>query len=487
MSVQRNTAINIIGAALPMILMLVTVPLYLKLLGDVRYGVLSLVWLVLGYLSFMELGLGKATANQIARAQSAPPLARSEIFWTAMAVNGGLGLIAACVLWLTGDYLISHVIKMPDGFRNEALSALPWLVATFPLALISSVLNGALEGANKFLLLNSLQVFGNVLFQLAPLLIAYWLTPSLVYVIPAAVLSRVITNFALIYVCHVHVTNRAHCLLSLPRARSLLGYGGWIGLSSLVTPTLESIDRFVIGATIGAKSVTYYTIAYQLAAKLRILPASFSRALFPRLSIPTDDRNSVAAYALQVLARLMTPAVIIIILLLTPFLNIWIGPEAAANVNTITYLFLFGIWINSIGHVPVTLLIGSGNPRAVATIHVLEVAPFVTLIYFSAINFGVTGVAAAWLIRATVDTAAMCHFANMTHETIRVVMLPITLLLGASCLAYLGDQSIIQSLHATTGILVFLAISLFVARNELGAIAANLNKALVFKKISGKT
>jgi O-antigen/teichoic acid export membrane protein len=487
MSIKNNTAINIMGAVLPMVLMLITVPLYLKILGDVRYGVLALVWLVLGYLSFMEMGLGKATANQIAKAHAAPARERSEIFWTAIAVNAVLGLIAAFILWLAGDYIIGNVIKIPDNFRAEALASLPWLIATFPLALISSVLNGALEGANKFLLLNSLQVFGNILFQFGPLLVAYWYDPSLEYVIPAAVIARVIANIFLTYACHVHVSNRAVLLVSRSKARSLLSFGGWVGLSSFVTPALESIDRFIIGATIGAKAVTYYTIAYQLAGKLRVIPSALSRALLPRLSTPSDDRHLLAIHSLQALTVLLTPVTIIIILLLTPFLKIWIGPDIAAKVNTISHLFLLGIWLNSIGHVPATLLIGLGKPSTVARIHVTEVLPFIALVYWGAASFGVIGVVLVWVIRTIIDTAILCHFAEIAYAATRACLTPVLLIICTLLLSHFSDHSIIDPLYKLIGGPIIFGLSIWLARAELKLISSQLPsrmmKSRFFRKI----
>jgi O-antigen/teichoic acid export membrane protein len=150
MSIRKNTFINIAGAIIPMAIMLVTVPLYLKTLGDVRYGVLALVWLVLGYFGCLEMGLGKSTANHIARWHDATDKERGTIFWTALFVNAAFGVLAAFIFSLIGSYLLQSVLKIPNEFREEAITSLPWIVATLPLALVSSVLNRALEGRNQF-------------------------------------------------------------------------------------------------------------------------------------------------------------------------------------------------------------------------------------------------------------------------------------------------------------------------------------------------
>jgi len=201
MSVRRHTVTNLAGYIVPMFVTLVTVPLYLKVLGDVRYGVLALVWLVLGYFSFLEMGLGKATANQLSRLRDAKPEDRQAVFWTAIGVNGGLGLVAAAILWVGGGFLLSHVVKIPEAFRGEILAAFPWMVGTLPLAMVSSVLNGALEGRSRFFAVNALQVATTVVFQFAPLLVAHWRGPSLAFVIPAAVLSRAIMNVGFFMAC----------------------------------------------------------------------------------------------------------------------------------------------------------------------------------------------------------------------------------------------------------------------------------------------
>lgn len=462
MSIRKNTLINLVGAIVPMGVMLVTVPLYLSLLGEARYGVLALVWLVLGYFSFMEMGLGKATANQIAKAQEAPARERAEIFWTALTVNAGMGVVAAGILWLVGDYLISHVLKMPDDFRAEALAALPWMVITFPLALVSSVLNGVLEGRNQFAVLNALQMFGNVVFQIAPLVAAYWISPSLATVIPTAIISRLAMNLPLLAACRILVFRGGGFVISTTRIRSLLSFGGWVAVTGIVGPVLETVDRLLVGALLGAKAVTYYVIPYQLAGKLRVVPGSLARALFPKFSVQTAD-DELSMTALKGLVAIMTPAVIVAIFLLPPFMKIWVGADLATTAAPVGQLFLLGIWANSLAYVPMALLQGSGRPSVVAKLHLIEIVPFISVLYVATINFGLMGAAFAWALRVVIDAILMFWLARQGARAWQAAGLSGFLVIIALALALLTTQKIVIS----AGAVALLIVSLWIGRHDL--------------------
>src|SRR5882762_2982463 len=107
MSVKRNTLINFAGSLVPLLMALVFVPLYLRMVGEDRYGVLALAWLFLVYFGFFDLGIGKATANQLARFRDAPIPARAALFWMGTLINGVLGLLGGIVLLIVGQYVSS--------------------------------------------------------------------------------------------------------------------------------------------------------------------------------------------------------------------------------------------------------------------------------------------------------------------------------------------------------------------------------------------
>src|SRR3972149_3188206 len=62
----RNSMLNLLGQVVPLGIAAVAVPFIVHDLGLERYGLLSLSWILLGYVSFLDFGLGRATTNAVA-------------------------------------------------------------------------------------------------------------------------------------------------------------------------------------------------------------------------------------------------------------------------------------------------------------------------------------------------------------------------------------------------------------------------------------
>ncbi|MDT8344354.1 MAG: flippase [Thermohalobaculum sp.] len=424
-SIKRNTALNLMGTLVPTAVSLVILPVYLGAIGEARYGILAIAWLLLGYFGLFDLGLGRAAAQRIATLQDADDLARARTFWTAAALNLGFGLIGGLIVWPVAAWYFRAVMVVDDALRAEMLGAVFWLALALPMATVLSVLNGALQGRSKFLALNVVSLLGTLLFQLAPLGVALGWGADLRLILPAVLAARAVTLAILLGLCLRHVAGWRIEPPARAEAWRLLGFGGWVTVSSIVGPLMVTFDRFVIGALVNAQAVTHYTVPFQLAQRSTVLAGALSGALFPRLAMAgRAEELRLGVAAIRGLVALVTPPILAAILLAEPFLRWWLSPAIAVHSAPVAHVLLLGFWINGLALVPYTLLQAGGQPKVVAKLHLLEVVPYLGLLYLSVTYFGLVGAAAAFSLRTLVDFLFLVQQARLLGHTVSVTIIP---------------------------------------------------------------
>jgi O-antigen/teichoic acid export membrane protein len=439
-SIGRNAGYNLAGAAIPLLLSLVTVPIYLKLVGPDRYGVLAIAWLMLGYLGLFDLGLGRATAFRIAALCDAPAEERATTLWTAIVVNLGMGIVGALLLWAAADWFFTHIFKVDPAIRPEIVAGVPFLAMTVPVATMTGVMTGALQGREQFLRTNSISVTSTVLFQLFPLGVAWTMGPYLPRLLLAALAARLVAIAILWVLCHAELTRGHPIRVEKARIRELLSFGGWVSVTSFVGAMLVVTDRFLIGAVLGAVAVTVYAIPFQLAQRIAIIPSSLTTALFPRLSAaPPDEQKRLGALAFRTLASLVTLPVLGGVLLIGPFLELWVGHDIGSQAAPVGRLLLIGYWINAFALVPFTRLQARGQPSRVALILLAQVPPYLLGLYFAMKLYGIIGCAIMFVVRCFVDLVLLAWSADRRFTGFELLFANLGLLLLAALLHRISD------------------------------------------------
>lgn len=408
MSVKRHTAYNVAGAAVPLLVTFVTLPVYLRTVGEERYGVLVILLTLLGYFGLFDLGLGRAVTNRIAAFRSRTAEEREEVFWTALLMNLALGGIGALALWGAGAVVFQYVVEAPGALATEVQAALPWMVLAFPMLLVASVMSGALMGREEFLAQNAVGIGAGILIQVVPLVVALNVGAALPALVVAVIGVRVLSVAALFGLCVRQLPVRLKPRWARAQVRPLFGFGGWVTVTSIVGPLLSTLDRVIIGAVAGAKAVTYYTVPYSIASRITIIPGSLSSALFPRFSsLGTKERDVLLDTAVRSLVVVLTPLVIGGMLIMEPFLTWWVGSEFAAKAAPVGEILVIGLWANCLAYIPLSMLQGRGRPDLVAKIHLAELLPYLALLWLALEWKGAIGAALAWSLRVWVDAALL--------------------------------------------------------------------------------
>lgn len=405
-----------------------TVPLYLDAIGIERYGILLIAWLLLGYFGFTDLGLTRATAHHVARLRNGPAASRQALVVTAITINAAVGVVGAAVLYLVASVVLGTLVIVPDGLTPETVQLLPWIAIGVPAVTLTGVLNGALEGMGRFGVVNLIGSVGTSVFQIVPLLVAVHVAPELDVLVASAVLTR----YVFIAVLAVAVAQTLPVNWPLPWAfrtwaAELVPYGLWITADKLLGPLLAAVDRVLIGASLGAASVSLYGVPYNLAIRARLLPLALTRAMFPQLSQLSGTlvaASALARSATTALARLSAPIVIAGMIAMHPFLSVWVGGAFAEDAAFLGETALMGMWLGGIGLIPFTMLQACGAPKAVVWIRAVQVVPYVGAMMLGLKVVGLAAAPVVWTLQVAADCALLARRARVGASLVRSIWPP---------------------------------------------------------------
>ena len=436
MSIARNTAYNLIGSAIPLAASLITVPIYLRVIGLERYGLLAICWVVLGYMEVFEFGLGTATAQRIALLKDSGREIRSETVWGSLVLSLVLGTAGALLLMVLAPLVLHVAMSQKSTFAQEVADSVIWLSLLVPLTACYSVLSGALQGREEFLRLNLINGSGGAMLAVMPLLGAVFFGPQLPVLIIALLLVRLTGVAISLIVCRNAVPLGSPQFPSLELLKPLLNFGGWVTGESLLAPVLLSAEKIAIGWLKTATAVSLYMIPFNILSRLLMLPQSLAAALIPRFaSISPAEADQTTRDALRNLELLATPLALIAMLVLKPFLIVWIGPPLAAACTPVGIVLIAGFWFNSCSHVPYARLIGTGRPHLVVELTLAQFPPYLALLYGAIHYAGVVGAAVAWSLRAFVELLLFLSAATQLRLLNETIVLPAFLVLAASAIA----------------------------------------------------
>jgi O-antigen/teichoic acid export membrane protein len=477
-----NFIVNLLSPSVRIAVALVTVPLYLHHMGDARYGVMSIVWVLLGLFGFLDLGLSRAVTNALAKLRDAPQPERSRVLLTTFSLNLGIGLIGGLVLYVFGGLLLKYFISMPDALSLEVSRALPWIACLLPLTLISAAGAGALESRELFLLVNSIQIVAMTFTQVAPVLAAVFVSPSLMVVIPTAAVAQALGAIGLLAVVYRLEGPFSLRTVDWREARKLLGYGGWMFVTNVIYPAMASADQFIIGSVMGVASVAHYAVPMNLVYRSAAIPIAFGRTLFPRMSsLPGDAAHALGKRALSTMAygfaAICAPAII-----LSPtFFRYWIGPDFAMISAPVAQVLFPGMWMGALSLVGFTLLQSQGKADMTAKLNIIELLPFLAILWGLTSAFGIIGAAAAWSLRCIVDALAMLWLSGMKKVDLLPLLPPGALLVASVVIGRSLGSSIVENVLVAAFVAsASVGLGCLFSEDWRALILAQLNRALVF-------
>ncbi|MFC5512250.1 oligosaccharide flippase family protein [Massilia jejuensis] len=405
----RNAGSNLLGAAIPALAALATVPMIVAGLGEAGYGLYALVTAIVGYFAVIDInvtaGSVKFIAGQHARGdheQVGATLCFGLAVYALIGAAGALGLV------LGAPALVTRVFVVPPAFTEEAVACLRLAALGFLFGQLQGYLHSVPQGLLRFDVSGLIEmVFGT----LVPLLtvVVLFMGQGLFEIIALRVAA-----------------SGVHCLVLWRGIRRLLpmlhwrwperilrahilGFSCWSFLSRFSALSYAHADKLIIGALVGVTGLAYFTVAATLANRVLSLTFRISSVFFPAASALAANGelarlDRVYLKATRYVVYLNAAMLVLLAVFAYPALLLWMGADFARNGAAVLALMALSQFIDSLTSLPSLVNDGMGHPRLSGLFAVARALAGLAIVYAGVAGWGIVGAAWGHLVASSVFT-----------------------------------------------------------------------------------
>jgi len=433
----RNVLWGLFGQAAPMIIAVFSIPYLIQKLGTERFGVLTILWVFVGYFSIFDLGLGRAVTQAVAHKLGEQKFHEvRDIVKTAALLMFGVGLIGTLIIAALAPLLTFQILHIPENLISETRNSLFVVAIATPLIVTNSGWSGLLEALQRFDLANFIKAFLGFWTYLSPVIVVQY-TVRLEAVLLTLVSARILA-FLMLFIASLKAMKDlpGPARFKKELIKPLTRYGGWLTITNIVSPLMTQLDRFFIGAILTVAAVAYYTVPLEVMSKILIIQTAVTGALLPALtrahSLSEAHIRKLFEAAMKAIFLLVFPVVVFIFIFAPELLRLWVGEQFVIESTPTVRWLCAAIMINSLSAPSVAFLWARGRTDITAKIHLLELPLYLGAVYFFVSKMGLVGAAIAWTLRHVMDNSLLTYNTSrfMKLDPLRPsVLLPVVLAL----------------------------------------------------------
>jgi O-antigen/teichoic acid export membrane protein len=455
----KNLALNLIGFGAPLVVAVFAIPLLVKHMGVDRFGILTLAWVVIGYLSLLDMGLGRALTKLVAeKLGSGLEETVPALIWTALVIMCSLGVVIAVIAMALSPLLIKDVLNIPPELKHETILTFYLLSGSVPIVIISVAFRGILEAHQRFDIVNGIRIPLGIYSFLAPLAVLPF-SSSLFFIVLILVAGKLVGLLIQFLFClHVVPLLRDAITFKSSNVVMLFKFGSWMTVTNIISPLLIYVDRFIIGSLISVTAVAYYATPVEMVLKLLMISGALTGVLFPAFSTSFDmdpgRSEKLFRKGVKYVFLMIFPFSLLIVTFAFEGLNLWLGMEFSEHSTIVLQCSAVGVLLLCLGQVPYAMVQGAGRPDLTAKLHFIELIVYIPILVLLTKTYGINGVALAWILRVSIDMICMYYFSQkILNSKMMALKHQIGIGLGALFLLYIAS-----TLSDTIGKMVFFVV-----------------------------
>jgi len=366
--ITKNTIFNIIGRIWGVLAILFLIPYIIRYVGTKGYGIWAIAGALVSYFGLLDFGLSEAFVKYISEFY-----AKKDYMKINKIITSGFifYFITGVTVMSLFPFFIPFLIKcfhIPTDLYQEA-----WLVFlisffTFVISYILSCFRVIQIGLQRMDITNKILI---ITFILLISLTVYFLKSGfgLVGVAISSAIALVIGNTINVVVAFKLLPQLRLTPLLFDKStfKEIFMFGYKLQIARIATLIHFHLDKILLAYFLNLNFVTYYTVAAQLAFKIREVPSLLVSAIFPATAElkAKEDRGRIMELYLRSIKYVLLAGLSIGglgILLARNFIFLWLGEGYQKSPLTLQILTI-GYFFSVTASPAFFILSGIGKPR----------------------------------------------------------------------------------------------------------------------------
>ena len=417
MSLAKKSIANFIGGVVPAIASLLTVPIIVARLGDVQYGLFTLVTAIVGYFALIDINVTAGSVKYLSEHH-----ARNEHEQVNKVVSfGGLiyfaiGLLGGLGIFFFADLLVTSFFKVPPNLHETARKTLQVAAVAFFFGQMQVYLLSVPQALQRYDLTGKVESFFGAITSISTVAVVL-LGGGLVEIIMVRLVLSII-NCGLL----VNIIRKILPFVKLVKpdreiATKLASFSAYSYLSRIAAVSYANGDKLMIGAMLDLKAVSMFSVPSLLVNRAAVPIYRLGAVIFPISSALAannqhDELRRIYLVSTRYYIYLHASLCLMLSLFSREILHYWAGPIFGPNAAMVLVIIATATFFDSLTNLPSLLNDGLGYPRYTGLTAVMHAIFGVLFCYIGILNGGYLGAAWAELLTAIFFTLVFIFFVH---------------------------------------------------------------------------
>lgn len=268
------------------LIQLIYTPFLIKMMGQSEYGLYSLVYSVIGYLTVLDLGFGNAIIVYATKFRAQKKYEEEKkLYGMFRIIFSIIGIVAFC-LGIIVFFNVNNIFGNNMNTEEIEKMKIMMLILSFNLFItfVFSIYSSIITAYEKFSYQKIMAILNTILKPLImiPLLFLGYKSIAMSIVVTLVNLFVLISNY--LY-CRkkLNITIRYYGFDNI-LFKQILGYSFWIFLTTIVDKINWSVDQTILGIVSGTIAVSIYSVATNFNTMFINLSTAISGVMLPKVT-----------------------------------------------------------------------------------------------------------------------------------------------------------------------------------------------------------